>query len=161
MSWLIVCPYTSLHCVCESLLDWIPVWMLSYFVTNCTCICLSLDACFSLNIRSSVSHSLSVWMPLSVFGYVVIDCTCIGTSLDPRFSLSFSLCVSAVSDYIMTDCRCKCTPLDSCFWLFFSECFYPCSAILTLILLTCIGTSLDPLLSLYFSVCVSVRVHYP
>ena len=65
----------------------------------------------------------------------------------------------AVSDYIMTYCRYNISV--RLFWfvfltLLFCECFYTCSAILTLILLTCIGTSLDPRLSLSFSLSVSV-----
>ena len=65
----------------------------------------------------------------------------------------------AVSDYIMTYCRYNISV--RLFWfvfltLLFCECFYTCLAILTLILLTCIGTSLDPRLSLSFSLSVSV-----
>ena len=105
-----------------------------------------------LLIRISISFSLS----LSVSGNITGKSACIRTSLDSYFFVSLSLWMRvAVSDYIMTDCRCKCTHLDSCFWLFFSECFYPCSSILTLILVgESVNASLDLRLSLSLSLCL-------
>ena len=106
--WLIVPAYTSLLRVSYSLSLWISLLVFgSYIVTHWTCICTSLDPCFSLS---------SVWMLLSVFGNIVIDCPCIVSSLDLHFYLFFSLSVW-VSAYITANSACICTSIYPCFSL--------------------------------------------
>ena len=102
--WLIVCAYTSLHRDTYSLALWISAWI-GYIVTHCSCICTSLDACFSvfslnasigfrlychwLSVYRFVSWSafLSVFLFVLVSAYIAANSACICTSLYPYFSL--------------------------------------------------------------------------
>ena len=81
--WLItVSAYTSLLRISSSLSLWISVLVLGYIVTHWTCICTSLDPCFSLS---------SLRVPLSIFGNIGTHCSCIiSSSFDPHFDLYFS-----------------------------------------------------------------------
>ena len=109
---------------------WISVLVFGgYIVTHWSCICTSLDPCFSLSY---------LWMLLSVLCYIVTDCQYIVSSHDLYFFLCFfeSVSVSASLDrvcfclslwrsvvvigYIVIDCRCIFPCLDRCFSLSFS-----------------------------------------
>ena len=155
ISWLItVSAYTSLLRVSYSLSLWISVLVFGYIVTHWTCICTSLDPCFSLS---------SLWMPLSVFGNIVTDFPCIVLSLDLHFYLCFSLSVS-VSAYITAKSACICTSFYGCFFLTF--CLSVCIPVAECIIMHswCICTSLNPCFSISFSiiiyVCVRLYCHW-
>ena len=106
--WLIVSAYTSLLRVSYSLSLWISVLVFGgYIVTHWTCICSSLDPCFSLS---------SLWMLLSVFGNIVTDCPYTVLSLDMHVCLCFSLAVS-ICAYSTANSACICTSLYPCFSL--------------------------------------------
>ena len=147
--WLFtVSAYTSLLRVSYSFSIWISVLVFGYIVTHWTCICTSLDPCFSLS---------SLWMPLPVFGKIVTDCPCIVSFLDLHFYLCFSLSVS-VSAYITAKSACICTSFYGCFSLTF--CLSMCIPVAECINIHswCICTSLNPCFSLSFYVIVYICV---
>ena len=167
ISWLItVSAYTSLLRVSYSLSLWISVLVFGgYIVTHWSCICTSLDPCFSLSY---------LWMLLSVLCYIVTDCQYIVSSHDLYFFLCFfeSVSVSASLDrvcfclslwrsvvvigYIVIDCRCIFPCLDRCFSLFLCEYISQRSAILSLIVGAEVRILIRVSLSLSFSLSVSV-----
>ena len=128
--WLIVSAYTSLHRDIYSLALWISAFMNGYSATHCTCICTSLDTCFSvfslndslgfrlychwLSVYRFVSWSvfLSMFLFVWVFAYIAANSACICTSLYLCFPLTFCLWMcTPVSEYIIHS-WCICTCLD-------------------------------------------------
>ena len=177
--WLIVSAYTSLHRDIYSLALWISALMFGYIVTHCTCICTSLDTCFSvfslndslgfrlychwLSVYRFVSWSafLSMFLFVWVFAYIAAvlrvyarHFTCVSLSL-----YCLWIC-TPVSEYIIIHSWCICTCLDPCFCLSLSMIVYVCVRLYRHWLYVYRYVFYSAYLSISLYVFVSVRVYY-
>ena len=175
---LIVCPYTSLHCVSVSFSLWISVLVLGYmslivrvymyvswsvwlshFLSMNTSICVRLCSHWLYVYRYL---SASKFLSVSMSWYIIGKPACIRTSLDWYFFVSLCLCMcEAVSDYIIAHCRCKSVYIS---WFVLLTLFFVGRFLSVVGYIVsdcrCIGTSLHPRFSLFLCVCLSVRVYY-